>query len=148
MSGTTDQLIKWVNQVSNLHTPEEEAEHDVVVSSGEQVTSGLTALAIRSLGIPAVSLQAWQIPFMSDEMYRRARIENIDGALIMPHLKRGEVVVVPGFQGITKNKRVTTLGRGGSDTSAVALAAALNAERCDIYTDVEGVYTSDPRLVS
>ncbi len=147
MSGTTDQLVKWVSQVSTLRTKEEESEYDVVVASGEQVTSGLTALAIRALGVPAISMQGWQIPIRSDDMHTKARIESIDAARIRKHFAKGEVVVIPGFQGVTPEDRITTLGRGGSDTSAVAIAAALEAERCDIYTDVEGVYTSDPRIV-
>lgn len=148
MSGTTDQLVKWVGEISDLSHPNDEAESDVVVASGEQITSGLLALALRNIGIPARSMMGWQLPIMSDASFRKARIEDIQTESILKHLNQGEVVVVPGFQGITQEQRITTLGRGGSDTSAVALAAALKAERCDIYTDVDGVYTTDPRIVT
>jgi aspartate kinase len=147
MSGSTDQLIKWVQQVSEVNSPQTQAECDVVVSSGEQVTSGLLALALNALGVPARSMQGWQARINTDMVYGKARIESIDTENLLKHLDQGDVVVVPGFQGITIDGRVTTLGRGGSDTSAVALAAALHADRCDIYTDVDGVYTTDPRIV-
>lgn len=147
MAGTTDQLISWVHAVNDVTTPEAAAEYDTVVSSGEQVTAGLLALTLQEKGIKARSLLGWQVPIKTSAVHRRARIEDIDAQLIGAYLDDGNVVVVPGFQGITDGNRITTLGRGGSDTSAVALAAALKAERCDIYTDVEGVFTSDPRLV-
>ncbi len=145
MSGVTNQLVGYVDEVSPLYDPKE---YDVVVSSGEQVTSGLLALALQELGVKARSWQGWQIPIHTDEAHGKARIESINGESVIPSLKSGEVVVVPGFQGIGPDGRVSTLGRGGSDTSAVALAAALEADRCDIYTDVEGIYTADPRIVA
>lgn len=127
-------------------------EHDVVVSSGEQVTCGLLALTLQKMGIKARSMLSWQVPIITDNAYSKARIESIDDAAIKKELNSGNVVVIPGFQGVyvdeQGDKHLTTLGRGGSDTSAVAVAAALNAERCDIYTDVDGIYTTDPRIVS
>ncbi|HWA21288.1 MAG TPA: aspartate kinase [Caulobacterales bacterium] len=122
-------------------------EYDVVVSTGEQVTTGLLALALRRMGIPARSWQNWQIPIVSDAAHGKARIDAIEDSKLGKSIDAGEVAVIPGFQGVTTGERVTTLGRGGSDTSAVAVAAALRAERCDIYTDVDGVYTTDPRIV-
>jgi aspartate kinase len=146
MAGTTNQLVAWVEGVAGpQHDP---AEYDVVVSSGEQVTSGLLALALRATGVPAQSFLGWQVPVETDTAHGRARIRAIVPSRLLAALDRGEVAVVPGFQGVSPEGRVTTLGRGGSDTSAVALAAALRAERCDIFTDVEGVYTSDPRIVA
>ena len=145
MAGVTNQLVGYVDAVSKLY---DAREYDVVVSSGEQVTSGLLALELQTLGIPARSWQGWQIPIRTDNVHAKARIASIDTDNILPRLEQGEVVVVPGFQGVADDGRVTTLGRGGSDTSAVALAAALKAHRCDIYTDVDGVYTCDPRIVS
>ena len=145
MAGVTNQLVGYVDAVSKLY---DAREYDVVVSSGEQVTSGLLALELQTLGIPARSWQGWQIPIRTDNVHAKARIATIDTDNILPRLEQGEVVVVPGFQGVADDGRVTTLGRGGSDTSAVALAAALKAHRCDIYTDVDGVYTCDPRIVS
>ncbi|MGE0046842.1 MAG: aspartate kinase, partial [Hyphomonadaceae bacterium] len=121
-------------------------EYDVVVSAGEQVTTGLLALALRQMGVPARSWQNWQIPIRSDGAHSKARLDSIAEEKLGPAMDAGEVAVIPGFQAITADERVTTLGRGGSDTSAVAVAAALNAERCDIYTDVDGVYTTDPRI--
>jgi aspartate kinase len=144
MSGVTNQLVKYCNAIDPLHDP---AEYDVVVASGEQVTSGLLAMALRSIGIPARSWQGWQIPIRSDDTFGKARIAGIDTEALLARMAEGEVPVVPGFQGVTDGARITTLGRGGSDTSAVALAAALKADRCDIYTDVDGVYTTDPRIV-
>ena len=145
MAGETNKLNEWANQLggSNLN-----AEYDVIVSSGEQVTSGLLALHLNKIGINARSWMAWQIPFVTDSTYTKARITEIRVAELKASLDEKCVAVVPGFQGVTNNKRITTLGRGGSDTTAVALAAALNAERCDIYTDVDGVYTTDPRIVA
>lgn len=122
-------------------------EYDVVTSTGEQVTTGLLALALRAMGIPARSWQGWQIPMRSDATFSRARFDSIDAAKLGAAMDRGEVAVIPGFQAITADERITTPGRGGSDTSAVAVAAAIGAERCDIYTDVDGVYTTDPRIV-
>ncbi|HSK38598.1 MAG TPA: aspartate kinase [Arenibaculum sp.] len=145
MSGVTNQLVGYCREISPLH---DAREYDAVVSSGENVTSGLLALALHELGIPARSWQGWQIPLRTDDVHAKARILGIDTAEFQARLARGEVAVVAGFQGIDSGGRITTLGRGGSDTSAVALAAALGAERCDIYTDVDGVYTTDPRIVS
>jgi aspartate kinase len=153
MAGETDKLVKLAREAAGpLATSGNGAfddEYDVVVSSGEQVTTGLLALALRAMGVPARSWQNWQIPIRSDGTHSKARIDAIDdaGALVRA-VDAGEVAVIPGFQGITADGRITTLGRGGSDTSAVAVAAALKAERCDIYTDVDGVYTTDPRIVA
>jgi len=145
MSGVTNSLVGYVKDIVKIS---DDREYDVVVSSGEQVTSGLLALALQELGQPARSWLGWQIPVRTDNAHGKARIEAIEADQMMASMAAGEVAVVPGFQGITADNRVTTLGRGGSDTSAVALAAALNAERCDIYTDVEGIYTADPRIVA
>lgn len=149
MAGTTNQLVGWAEEVSPLRESESLKEYDSIVASGEQVTSGLLALALQKLGIPARSWLGWQIGFKTDSSHSKARIEGIDAKKLQASLDKGEVAVVAGFQGVDANgdERITTLGRGGSDTSAVALAAALSAERCDIYTDVDGIYTSDPRLV-
>src|SRR5947199_6089725 len=145
MAGTTNQLIDWTRQMSRLH---DAREYDVVVSAGEQVTAGLMALALQDLGLNARSWLGWQIPIRTDDVHSKARIEAIDTAELERRFAEGQISVVAGFQGIGPRGRVTTLGRGGSDTSAVALAAALNAERCDIFTDVDGVYTTDPRIVA
>ncbi|MGK9233120.1 aspartate kinase [Inquilinus limosus] len=144
MSGVTNQLVKYCNDISPLHDPRE---YDAVVASGEQVTSGLLALALQEIGLPARSFQGWQVAVHTDESHAKARILDIDAQLLEESLARGEVPVMAGFQGVAGSGRITTLGRGGSDTSAVALAAALKADRCDIYTDVDGVYTCDPRIV-
>ncbi len=144
MAGTTDQLSKWVEELSPMHDAREYA---TVVSSGEQITAGLLAIALQDIGIPARSWLGWQIPFKTNQLHSAARIEEIGTEEILKRLETGTVCVVAGFQGISKDNRITTLGRGGSDTSAVALAAALKADQCDIYTDVEGVYTTDPRIV-
>ncbi|MBU6498816.1 MAG: aspartate kinase [Rhodospirillales bacterium] len=144
MSGVTNQLVKWCQELSPLH---DAREYDTVVATGEQVTSGLLAIALQEIGVEARSWQGWQIPLSTDDAHGRARIEGIEGAELIGRMARGQVPVVAGFQGIGPDRRVTTLGRGGSDTSAVALAAALKADRCDIYTDVDGVYTTDPRIV-
>lgn len=145
MSGVTNQLVDHVTSITPLY---DTREYDVVVSSGEQVTSGLLALALQNLGVPARSWQGWQLPVRTDSAHGKARILGIENEEVLKRLNSGEVAVVPGFQGVGEDNRVTTLGRGGSDTSAVALAAGLNADRCDIYTDVDGVYTTDPRIVS
>jgi aspartate kinase len=145
MAGVTDRLIGWTRETSRLH---DAREYDVVVSSGEQVTAGLLALALQNVGLDARSWLGWQIPIRTDDVHGKARIRSIEVAELKRHLNLGQVAVVAGFQGIGPDGRVTTLGRGGSDTSAVALAAALKAERCDIFTDVDGVYTSDPRIVA
>lgn len=144
MSGHTNQLVEWTREIAPLH---DAREYDAVVSSGEQITAGLMALALQSMGVQARSWLGWQIPLETDDAHGAARIAGIDPAKIKPRMERGEVAVIAGFQGIGPDGRITTLGRGGSDTSAVALAAALRADRCDIYTDVDGIYTSDPRVV-
>jgi len=145
MAGVTNELVDYAAAISPLY---DAREYDVVVASGEQVTSGLLAMALQDLGIAARSWLGWQIPIMTDGAHGRARIDSIETTDLECRLARGEVVVVAGFQGMGPDNRVTTLGRGGSDTTAVALAAALKADRCDIYTDVDGVYTTDPRIVS
>ena len=145
MAGTTNQLVGWTRQMSQLH---DAREYDVVVSSGEQVTAGLMAMALQDLGLNARSWLGWQVPIRTDGVHSKARIEAIETAELERRFAEGQISVVAGFQGIGPRGRVTTLGRGGSDTSAVALAAALNAERCDIFTDVDGVYTTDPRIVA
>jgi aspartate kinase len=144
MSGVTNQLVKYCNAIDPLH---DAAEYDVVVASGEQVTSGLLAMALQSIGIRSRSWQGWQVPIRSDDTFGKARIADVGTDALLAAMAGGVVPVVPGFQGVTDGGRITTLGRGGSDTSAVALAAALKADRCDIYTDVDGVYTTDPRIV-
>lgn len=146
MAGVTNQLIGYVHEISPLGTPEAWSEYDQVVSSGEQVTSGLLALALQEMGVPARSFSGWQIPLVTDAAHGKARIAHIAPEAVQEALDSGMVAVVAGFQGIHQG-RITTLGRGGSDTSAVAIAAALKADRCDIYTDVDGVYTTDPRIV-
>jgi len=148
MAGTTNQLVGWVDGLDEGGGGFDPAEYDVVVSSGEQVTIGLLAIALQAIGVPARSFTGWQVPVRTDSAHGKARISAIDAGAIDAVLEAGRVAVVAGFQGIGEDGRITTLGRGGSDTSAVALAAALRAERCDIFTDVEGVYTSDPRIVS
>jgi aspartate kinase len=145
MSGVTNQLVGWCQQLSPLH---DAREYDAVVATGEQVTSGLLAIALQEIGVEARSWQGWQIPLRTDGAHGRARIEGIDGTALIARMQSGQVPVVAGFQGIGPDNRATTLGRGGSDTSAVALAAALKADRCDIYTDVDGIYTTDPRIVA
>lgn len=147
MAGVTNQLVGYVQELSPLMTPEAWAEYDQVVSSGEQVTSGLLALCLNEMGIPARSFAGWQIPLRTDNAHGKARIRDIHADQMRGVLDSGMVAVVAGFQGVNEDGRVATLGRGGSDTSAVALAAALKADRCDIYTDVDGVYTTDPRIV-
>ncbi|HEU0043041.1 aspartate kinase [Sphingomonas sp.] len=144
MAGETDRLVGFCREASALYDPRE---YDVVVSSGEQVTSGLLAIALQAAGVPARSWLGWQLPIHTSDAFARARIGAIDPAALNASLARGEVAVIPGFQGVADDNRVTTLGRGGSDTSAVAIAAAMKAARCDIYTDVDGVYTTDPRIV-
>ncbi|HZT87334.1 MAG TPA: aspartate kinase [Stellaceae bacterium] len=145
MAGTTNQLVDWTRQISRLH---DAREYDVVVAAGEQVTAGLTALALQDIGVHARSWLGWQIPLRTDGVHGKARIESIDVSVIEERFRENQVAVVAGFQGIGPRNRITTLGRGGSDTSAVALAAALKADRCDIFTDVDGVYTTDPRIVA
>ena len=144
MSGVTNQLVKYCTDLSPLH---DAREYDAVVATGEQVTSGLTAIALQTIGVDARSWAGWQIALKTDDAHGKARIAAIDGATLIARMQSGQVPVIAGFQGIGPDNRVTTLGRGGSDTSAVALAAALQADRCDIYTDVDGIYTTDPRIV-
>jgi aspartate kinase len=144
MAGTTNQLVAWCQALSPLH---DAREYDTVVATGEQVTTGLVSIALQEIGVEARSWQGWQIPIRTDNAHGKARIADIDGSELVRRMRAGQVAVVAGFQGLTANSRITTLGRGGSDTSAVALAAALHAARCDIYTDVDGVYTTDPRIV-
>ncbi len=147
MSGVTNQLVEYCNQVSNLITKEALVEYDSIVSTGEQITCGLLALELQSMGYKTRSFSGWQIPIKTDEVHSKARIEEIDGKYLLKNLEEHDVVVIAGFQGICeKTKRISTLGRGGSDTSAVAIAAAVKADLCDIYTDVDGVYTTDPRI--
>ncbi|MFL5123737.1 MAG: aspartate kinase [Microvirga sp.] len=146
MAGKTNELVARCKEASGLFDPRE---YDVVVASGEQVTSGLLAIVLQEMGVPARSWQGWQIPILTSDAHGSARIADIDGAGMRKSLAGRQVAVVSGFQGVHKDSgRITTLGRGGSDTSAVALAAALEADRCDIYTDVDGVYTTDPRIVA
>jgi aspartate kinase len=146
MSGKTNELVAWASETSPLH---DAREYDAIVASGEQVTSGLLAIALQALGIQARSWQGWQIPILTSDAHASARITGIDGGELIKRFKeRKEVAVIAGFQGLHQpTGRITTLGRGGSDTSAVAIAAAIHADRCDIYTDVDGVYTTDPRVV-
>ncbi len=145
MAGETDRLVTFCREANTLYDP---AEYDVVVASGEQVTSGLLALTLQAIGCRARSWLGWQIPVRTDDAHAKARIEGIDTEALLASMAAGVIAVIPGFQGLSPQGRVTTLGRGGSDTSAVAVAAALKADRCDIYTDVDGVYTTDPRIVA
>ena len=145
MSGATNQLVAWCGELSPLY---DAREYDVVVASGEQVTCGLMAIALQTIGVNARSWLGWQIPVESDDAHGKARIQAIRTEDMISRFSQGQVAVVAGFQGVGPDRRVTTLGRGGSDTSAVALAAALKADRCDIFTDVDGVYTTDPRIVA
>jgi aspartate kinase len=147
MAGTTNQLADWCRQAAPLH---DAREYDAVVATGEQVTSGLLAIVLESMGVNARSWQGWQLPILTSGSHGSARILEVNGdTLIKRFNERCEVAVISGFQGVHKETgRITTLGRGGSDTSAVAVAAAIRAERCDIYTDVDGVYTTDPRVVA
>jgi aspartate kinase len=144
MAGRTNELVSWTREASPLH---DAREYDAVVAAGEQVTSGLLAITLQAMGVNARSWQGWQIPIRTDNAHGAARILEIDGSELIRRFGEGQVAVVSGFQGIGPDNRVATLGRGGSDTSAVALAAAVKADRCDIYTDVDGVYTTDPRIV-
>ncbi|MDE2340987.1 MAG: aspartate kinase [Alphaproteobacteria bacterium] len=144
MAGETDRLVGFCKEAAPLADPRE---YDVVVASGEQVTSGLLAITLQAMGCPARSWLGWQLPIRTSDAHASARIAEIDTVALDKALASGEVAVIPGFQGMEEGGRVTTLGRGGSDTSAVAVAAAMRADRCDIYTDVDGVYTTDPRIV-
>ncbi len=144
MAGETDRLVNFCREASSLYDAKE---YDVVVSAGEQITSGLLAIALQAAGVPARSWLGWQLPINTSDAHASARIGDIDTTALDASLAAGVVAVIPGFQGVAEGNRVTTLGRGGSDTSAVAMAAAMKADRCDIYTDVDGVYTTDPRIV-
>src|SRR5213075_829323 len=146
MAGATNQLVAWAREASPMH---DAREYDAVVASGEQVTAGLLAIVLQGLGIQARSWQGWPIPIKTSDAHASARILEIDGSELINRFKeRNEVAIIAGFQAINPlTQRITTLGRGGSDTSAVAIAAAIHADRCDIYTDVDGVYTTDPRVV-
>ena len=143
MAGTTNQLVAWASDIGPMH---DAREYDTIVATGEQVTVGLLAIALQNIGVDARSWLGWQVPIRSDSVHGAARIDEIDGSAIRQRMKQGQVAVIAGFQGIGPDGRISTLGRGGSDTSAVAIAAALEADRCDIYTDVDGVYTTDPRI--
>lgn len=143
MAGVTNALVDYCRSASQNF---DWRNYDSIVASGEQVTSGLMAIALQELGLKSRAYQGWQVPIVTDAAHGKARIENIDPARLLADMAEGVVPVVAGFQGVTSGGAITTLGRGGSDTSAVALAAALNAARCDIYTDVDGVYTTDPRI--
>jgi len=145
MAGETDRLVGFCREANALYDP---AEYDVVVASGEQVTSGLLALTLQAMGCKARSWLGWQLPVKTNGAHGKARIEDVDSDALLASMASGEIAVIPGFQGLSPKGRVTTLGRGGSDTSAVAVAAAIKADRCDIYTDVDGVYTTDPRIVA
>src|SRR3990167_687171 len=145
MAGETDRLVNFCREANPRYDP---AEYDVVVAAGEQITSGLLALTLQAMGTPARSWLGWQLPIRTEEAHARARIADIDTGALAAAMAKGEVAVIPGFQGLMDDGRVSTLGRGGSDTSAVAVAAALKADRCDIYTDVDGGYTTDPPIVA
>ncbi len=144
MAGATDRLVGWCREAALVH---DAREYDAIVASGEQVTAGLLAIVLQDMGIPARSWAGWQIPLKTDGVHGSARIAEIDSSELQKRMEQGQVAVCAGFQGIGPDRRITTLGRGGSDTSAVAIAAALDAS-CDIYTDVDGVYTADPRIVT
>ena len=150
MAGKTNELVAWTDGAGPAADglPASDDEYDVVVASGEQVTAGLLAMTLRNMGLPARSWMGWQVPIVADDAHGRSRIDDIPPEKLSAALDAGEVAVIAGFQGVTTSGRIATLGRGGSDTSAVAIAAAVRAERCDIYTDVDGVYTTDPRIES
>ena len=145
MAGETDRLVGFCKEASPLY---DAAEYDVVVASGEQVTSGLLAMTLKAMGVDARSWLGWQLPIRTVDAHAKARIESFETNALIDAMESGQVAVIPGFQGIMEDGRISTLGRGGSDTSAVAVAAAVKADRCDIYTDVDGVYTTDPRIVT
>ena len=144
MAGTTNQLVKWCAEIDPLH---DAREYDAVVATGEQITTGLLAMALQSIGVPARSWQGWQVAIRTDDAHGKARVDSIDAGALGADMVAGRVAVIAGFQGMAAGERISTLGRGGSDLSAVAIAAALGADRCDIYTDVDGIYTTDPRIV-
>ena len=144
MSGVTNEMVNLVNKASKKY---EFTEYDAVLSTGEQITAALLSISLQSLGIKARSWLGWQIPIITDDVHGKSTIKEIKQENIRKSLDDGFVAVISGFQGVSSNNRITTLGRGGSDTSAVAIAAAFSADRCDIFTDVDGVYTTDPRIV-
>ncbi|WP_442864364.1 aspartate kinase [Aurantiacibacter sp. MUD11] len=145
MAGETDRLVNFCREANPLYDP---AEYDVVVSSGEQVTAGLLALTLQAMGCKARSWLGWQLPVKTFANHANARVDDIEADRLLASMEQGEIAIIPGFQGVSDDGRITTMGRGGSDTSAVAVAAAIKADRCDIYTDVDGVYTTDPRIVA
>ncbi len=145
MAGETDRLVQFCREANPVSDP---AEYDVVVASGEQVTAGLLALTLQAMGVPARSWLGWQLPIRTEQAHAKARVADIETDALIAAVTNHQVAIIPGFQGIMADGRIATLGRGGSDTSAVAIAAAIKADRCDIYTDVDGVYTTDPRIVS
>lgn len=144
MGKTTDELVKLAHEITESPT---KREMDMLLTTGEQVTMSLLAIQLNALDIDAISLTGWQAGLQTDNVYRNARVENLDGSKILNLLEEGKVVIVAGFQGVSSDGEITTLGRGGSDTTAVAIAVSIEADICDIYTDVEGVFTSDPRFV-
>ncbi|HSZ50893.1 MAG TPA: aspartate kinase [Caulobacteraceae bacterium] len=148
MAGKTNELVAWTDAAgaASDNVGPSDDEYDTVVASGEQVTAGLLAMTLRNMGVPARSWLGWQIPILTDEAHGKARIDEIPPERLGGALDRGEVAVIAGFQGVTRDGRLSTLGRGGSDTTAVAIAGAIGADVCDIYTDVDGVYTTDPRI--
>ncbi|MEO8926666.1 MAG: aspartate kinase [Caulobacteraceae bacterium] len=150
MAGKTNELVAWTDGAGPAtgDLQQSDQEYDAVVASGEQVTAGLLAMTLRNMGVAARSWMGWQIPILTDDVHGRARIDDIPAERLIAALETGEVAVIAGFQGVSRDGRLTTLGRGGSDTTAVAIAAAVKAARCDIYTDVDGVYTADPRIES
>ncbi len=150
MAGKTNELVAWTDGAGKATGSATlgDDEYDVIVASGEQVTAGLLAMTLRNMGYDAITMMGWQVPIITSDLHGKARILDIPPAKLDTALDAGQIVVVPGFQGVTESGRITTLGRGGSDTSAVAVAAAIKAVRCDIYTDVDGVYTTDPRIES
>jgi len=150
MAGKTNELVAWTDGAGPAAQglPPSDDEYDVVVASGEQVTAGLLAMTLRNMGLPARSWMGWQIPIIADDAHGRSRIDDVEADKLTAAMDTGEIAVIAGFQGVTRDGRIATLGRGGSDTSAVAIAAAVKAVRCDIYTDVDGVYTTDPRIES
>ena len=145
MAGDTDRLVNFCREANALYDP---AEYDVVVAAGEQITSGLLAMTLQALGAQARSWMGWQMPVQTGSAHSKAKIDDITTDQLLESMGAGQIAVIPGFQGLSDKNRITTLGRGGSDTSAVAVAAAIKADRCDIYTDVDGVYTTDPRIVA
>lgn len=145
MAGETDKLVRWSREIASVH---DAREYDVVVAAGEQITAGLLAIAVGAMDARVRSWLGWQIPLRTSAVHGAARIVGIDAANLRAALGRGEAAIIAGFQGVADGERISTLGRGGSDTSAVAIAAALEADRCDIFTDVDGIYTTDPRIVA